>query len=34
MENIRIAKNESFITQEIFDEVMIRHGMGKDFGAE
>ena len=34
MEEIRIAKNESFITQEIFDEVMIRHGMGKDFGAE
>jgi hypothetical protein len=34
MEALRIAKNESFITQEIFDEVMIRHGMGKDFGAE
>lgn len=34
MEDIRIAKNESFITQEIFDEVVINHGMGKDFGAE
>ncbi|MFW5890767.1 MAG: rolling circle replication-associated protein [bacterium] len=34
MEALRIAKKENLITQEIFDEVMINHGMGKDFGAE
>jgi hypothetical protein len=34
MEALRIARNERLITQEIFDEVMINHGMGKDFGAE